>query len=120
MLASVNRHSLIPAMRKLYNVQDHHRCSPGAKHLCTDWYSYCCVSCCFCLQTVLAAYSSKHAVRRLVLVPRRPGLREVTDLPPELQQQLWQEVAMACQAIQVHSRKRQLWYCSCLQACNYR
>lgn len=37
----------------------------------------------------------------LVLVPRRNGLREVIDLPPELQQQMWQEVAVASQAVQV-------------------
>ena len=41
-----------------------------------------------------------------MLVPRRNGLREVIDLPPEVQQQLWGEVALASQAIQV--RRRQL------------
>lgn len=37
----------------------------------------------------------------LVLVPRANRLREVIDLPPDQQQQLWREVALASQAVQV-------------------
>jgi diadenosine tetraphosphate (Ap4A) HIT family hydrolase len=32
----------------------------------------------------------------LVLVPRRPGMVEMIDLPSELQQELWREINHAC------------------------
>jgi diadenosine tetraphosphate (Ap4A) HIT family hydrolase len=35
----------------------------------------------------------------LVLVPRRDGLVEICDLPPEAQAALWQEVNLATQAL---------------------
>eukprot|EP00884_Botryococcus_braunii_P009228 jgi/Botrbrau1/18306/Bobra.0179s0035.1 len=54
----------------------------------------------------------------LVLVPQKTGLKEVIDLSKEAQQLLWEEVAMACHALELNFHPHKLNIASLGNVCS--